>query len=117
MEESQVDISLVRTCMYFKGNVNLALFHSQESYLIVWGDGKRFINMYLACLADVIILITSDSVHLYCNPINNNALLQVLGRIGNLQLHCLNTEVMNSRCQVCTTTQTKVLMEDSSLVM
>ena len=79
--------------------------------------GRGLSTCILLCLADVIILITSDSVHLYCNPINNNALLQVLGRIGNLQLHCLNTEVQNSRCQVCTTTQTEVLMEDFSLVM
>ena len=61
------------------------------------GVWKRFLSLYPALsYTDVIILITSNSVHLYCNPINSNALLQVLGKINNLQLHCLNTEVMNS---------------------
>ncbi|XP_051866476.1 uncharacterized protein C20orf194 homolog [Pristis pectinata] len=40
-------------------------------------------------LDDVILLIKSESVHLYCNPINYNYLLPYVAYWRNLHLHCL----------------------------
>ncbi|XP_032891471.1 uncharacterized protein C20orf194 homolog isoform X3 [Amblyraja radiata] len=41
---------------------------------------------------DVIILIKSESVHLYCNPINYNYLLPYVAYWKNLHLHCLTVK-------------------------
>ncbi|KAM4809298.1 LOW QUALITY PROTEIN: dynein axonemal assembly factor 9 [Rhinophrynus dorsalis] len=43
-------------------------------------------------LDDVIILIKSDSVHLYCNPVNYTYLLPHVGCWRNLYIHCM-TEI------------------------
>ncbi|XP_078262629.1 dynein axonemal assembly factor 9 isoform X2 [Rhinoraja longicauda] len=43
-------------------------------------------------LDDVIILIKSESVHLYCNPINYNYLLPYVAYWKNLHLHCLTVK-------------------------
>ncbi|XP_036682061.1 uncharacterized protein C20orf194 homolog isoform X3 [Balaenoptera musculus] len=40
-------------------------------------------------LDDVIILIKSDSVHLYCNPINYRYLLPYVAHWRNLHFHCM----------------------------
>nr|XP_030703453.1 uncharacterized protein C20orf194 homolog isoform X4 [Globicephala melas] len=40
-------------------------------------------------LDDVIILIKSDSVHLYCNPINYRYLLTYVAHWRNLHFHCM----------------------------
>lgn len=40
-------------------------------------------------LTDVIILIKSDSVHLYCNPINYGYLLPYVAHWRNLHFHCM----------------------------
>ncbi|XP_066868315.1 dynein axonemal assembly factor 9 isoform X2 [Kogia breviceps] len=40
-------------------------------------------------LDDVIILIKSDSVHLYCNPINYHYLLPYVAHWRNLHFHCM----------------------------
>ncbi|XP_006894319.1 PREDICTED: uncharacterized protein C20orf194 homolog [Elephantulus edwardii] len=40
-------------------------------------------------LDDIIILIKSDSVHLYCNPINYHYLLPYVARWRNLHFHCM----------------------------
>uniref|UniRef100_UPI00398EE7D4 dynein axonemal assembly factor 9 isoform X2 n=1 Tax=Pristiophorus japonicus TaxID=55135 RepID=UPI00398EE7D4 len=40
-------------------------------------------------LDDVILLIKSESVHLYCNPVNYNYLLPYVAYWRNLHLHCL----------------------------
>lgn len=39
--------------------------------------------------ADVIILIKSDSVHLYCNPVNYRYLLPYVAHWRNLHFHCM----------------------------
>ncbi|XP_069601233.1 dynein axonemal assembly factor 9 [Ranitomeya imitator] len=41
-------------------------------------------------LDDVIILIRSDSVHLYCNPVNYSYLLPYVSCWRNLHVHCMN---------------------------
>lgn len=44
---------------------------------------------------DVIILIKTECVHLYCNPVNYGYLLPYVSHWRNLHLHCLTeTEVM-----------------------
>jgi hypothetical protein len=40
-------------------------------------------------LADVILLIKSDSVHLYCNPVNYRYLLPYVAHWRNLHFHCM----------------------------
>ncbi|RXM33416.1 hypothetical protein EOD39_5446 [Acipenser ruthenus] len=40
-------------------------------------------------LDDVILLIKSESVHLYCNPVNYSYLLPYVGHWRNLHLHCM----------------------------
>uniref|UniRef100_A0A9L0S0N4 Dynein axonemal assembly factor 9 n=1 Tax=Equus caballus TaxID=9796 RepID=A0A9L0S0N4_HORSE len=40
-------------------------------------------------LDDVIILIKSDSVHLYCNPVNYRYLLPYVAHWRNLHFHCM----------------------------
>uniref|UniRef100_A0A8D1GJ34 Dynein axonemal assembly factor 9 n=2 Tax=Sus scrofa TaxID=9823 RepID=A0A8D1GJ34_PIG len=40
-------------------------------------------------LDDVIILIKSDSVHLYCNPVNYHYLLPYVAHWRNLHFHCM----------------------------
>lgn len=40
-------------------------------------------------LTDVIILIKSDSVHLYCNPVNYRYLLPFVAHWRNLHFHCM----------------------------
>lgn len=40
-------------------------------------------------LTDVIILIKSDSVHLYCNPVNYRYLLPYVAHWRNLHFHCM----------------------------
>ncbi|XP_074128929.1 dynein axonemal assembly factor 9 isoform X1 [Sminthopsis crassicaudata] len=40
-------------------------------------------------LDDVIILIKSDSVHLYCNPVNYRYLLSYVAHWKNLHIHCM----------------------------
>ncbi|XP_018082589.1 uncharacterized protein C20orf194 [Xenopus laevis] len=41
-------------------------------------------------LDDVIILVKSDSVHLYCNPVNYTYLLPLVGCWRNLHFHCMS---------------------------
>ncbi|KAM9059229.1 dynein axonemal assembly factor 9 isoform 3-T3 [Megaptera novaeangliae] len=43
----------------------------------------------ILCILDVIILIKSDSVHLYCNPINYRYLLPYVAHWRNLHFHCM----------------------------
>ncbi|XP_066574446.1 dynein axonemal assembly factor 9 [Amia ocellicauda] len=40
-------------------------------------------------LDDVILLIKSESVHLYCNPVNYSSLLPYVGHWRNLHFHCM----------------------------
>uniref|UniRef100_H3B273 Dynein axonemal assembly factor 9 n=1 Tax=Latimeria chalumnae TaxID=7897 RepID=H3B273_LATCH len=40
-------------------------------------------------LDDIILLIKSDSVHLYCNPVNYNYLLPYVAHWRNLHFHCV----------------------------
>ncbi|XP_061101320.1 uncharacterized protein C20orf194 homolog isoform X1 [Conger conger] len=40
-------------------------------------------------LDDVILLITAESVHLYCNPVNYRSLLPYVSHWRNLHLHCM----------------------------
>ncbi|XP_067837186.1 uncharacterized protein C20orf194 homolog isoform X2 [Heptranchias perlo] len=40
-------------------------------------------------LDDVILLIKSESVHLYCNPVNYNYLLPYVAQWRNLHIHCM----------------------------
>ncbi|RXM29406.1 hypothetical protein EOD39_8809 [Acipenser ruthenus] len=40
-------------------------------------------------LDDVILLIKSESVHLYCNPVNYSYLLPYVGHWRNLHFHCM----------------------------
>ncbi|KAG5848195.1 hypothetical protein ANANG_G00095880 [Anguilla anguilla] len=40
-------------------------------------------------LDDVILLITAESVHLYCNPVNYSSLLPYVSHWRNLRLHCM----------------------------
>uniref|UniRef100_A0A8C3CMC3 Chromosome 20 open reading frame 194 n=1 Tax=Cairina moschata TaxID=8855 RepID=A0A8C3CMC3_CAIMO len=45
--------------------------------------------MLVLLVADIIILIKPDSVHLYCNPVNYNHLLPYVAFWRNLHFHCL----------------------------
>ncbi|KAM8776321.1 dynein axonemal assembly factor 9 isoform 2-T2 [Rhynchonycteris naso] len=43
-------------------------------------------------LDDVVMLIKSDSVHLYCNPVNYRHLLPCVAHWRNLRLHCMTED-------------------------
>lgn len=65
----------------------------------VWSLDAGIILVLL--VADIIILIKPDSVHLYCNPVNYHHLLPYVAHWRNLHFHCLTeNEVSVKRMQV-----------------
>lgn len=59
-----------------------------------------FINF--VSLTDVIILIKSDSVHLYCNPVNYRYLLPCVAHWRNLHLHCMTENEVRRKDRIVT---------------
>lgn len=68
--------------------------------LIMWSGCPKEMLLTILCFnlvvfflffvfADVIILIKSDSVHLYCNPVNYHYLLPYVAHWRNLHFHCM----------------------------
>lgn len=80
------------------------IFHVEFSYLAfevvlmvlltMWAKNVRRKCFWQSCfnfgfLTDVIILIKSDSVHLYCNPVNYRYLSPCVAHWRNLHFHCM----------------------------
>lgn len=53
--------------------------------------------MFVLLVADIIILIKPDSVHLYCNPVNYNHLLPYVAFWRNLHFHCLTENEVSGK--------------------
>lgn len=53
--------------------------------------------MFVLLIADIIILIKPDSVHLYCNPVNYNHLLPYVAHWRNLHFHCLTENEVSEK--------------------
>lgn len=53
--------------------------------------------MLVLVVADIIILIKPDSVHLYCNPVNYNHLLPYVACWRNLHFHCLTENEVSGK--------------------
>lgn len=53
--------------------------------------------MLVLLVADIIILIKPDSVHLYCNPVNYNHLLPYVAFWRNLHFHCLTENEVSGK--------------------
>lgn len=76
------------------------LFNCSQSFLVLGMSTFvvhlfEFVLLYDCFFLDVIILIKTECVHLYCNPVNYGYLLPYVSHWRNLHLHCLTeTEVM-----------------------
>lgn len=72
-------------------NYSIAVSHSWQE----WENLFDSVLLYDCFFLDVIILIKTECVHLYCNPVNYGYLLPYVSHWRNLHLHCLTeTEVM-----------------------
>ena len=50
------------------------------------------LHVLFSLLADVVVVVKAESVHVYCNPINYPLLLPYIAHWRNLHIHCLNKE-------------------------
>ena len=48
----------------------------------------------MCLLADILVVVKAESVHVYCNPINYPLLLPRIAHWRNLRVHCLDKELV-----------------------
>lgn len=70
------------------------MFSVQVFFVCVWSPDAE---IFVLLVADIIILIKPDSVHLYCNPVNYNHLLPYVAHWRNLHFHCLTENEVSEK--------------------